>query len=606
MMDQQKAMMQTPRRGFLPVTDRLLIVPQDPIPLLEPAMASSISRFLRQSSAVLVASGAVLAAADGQPSASATSAQESTGNGAKMAIDGSPATIWHSQWAPTAASLPQAITLDRGVEGTVASLIYLPRPGGGNGTITAYNVYVSSDGTAFTKVVSAGVWPATGKRKYANFAPVPARYVRLECLAGVGNFASAAEISVSDKPSEPDAPYYQPGHVSVVSPAYGAEIRGRTTISLMAPGVTSATVTCWKQGDGLGSDATVATLAVDPQGRASFEFPADDFPHGPITVIISGVAGEQKDNCCLQLYNTGGVSWKEGLPKAPAAAEGMTLIFADDFAKPLSISSTDATARYYDHKPPNGSQDFSSLRFTGFDDPANPFAQVDTYLRIRADEGKGSSGLISSMRNDATGITATAPCYFECRMNGANAPGAWPAFWLLSDYMTDHLKGKDVPCDELDVIEAYGGEGKGSPNAFDKYCVTPHAWAQGDAGKQAEQAALKAIRAGKGSAAMDWAPQVVSMRNVGIPSTWYQSMHVYAVKITVDDTIYYCDDIEIGRHKTLEISKKAPFFFLINNATGGGWPVDLSRYGGIADMYVDYVRVYSGNQGDIDRLNVGK
>jgi hypothetical protein len=34
-------------------------------------------------------------------------------------------------------------------------------------------------------------------------------------------------------------------------------------------------------------------------------------------------------------------------------------------------------------------------------------------------------------------------------------------------------------------------------------------------------------------------------------------------------------------------------FFLVNLATGGGWPVDLSRYNGLADMYVDYVRVYS-------------
>ena len=25
---------------------------------------------------------------------------------------------------------------------------------------------------------------------------------------------------------------------------------------------------------------------------------------------------------------------------------------------------------------------------------------------------------------------------------------------------------------------------------------------------------------------------------------------------------------------------------------GGGWPVDLSRYDGTIDMYVDYVRVY--------------
>ena len=49
---------------------------------------------------------------------------------------------------------------------------------------------------------------------------------------------------------------------------------------------------------------------------------------------------------------------------------------------------------------------------------------------------------------DATGITAKAPCYFECRFIGPNAIGTWPAFWLLSDYMTAHVQGKKVPCDE--------------------------------------------------------------------------------------------------------------------------------------------------------------
>ena len=35
---------------------------------------------------------------------------------------------------------------------------------------------------------------------------------------------------------------------------------------------------------------------------------------------------------------------------------------------------------------------------------------------------------------------------------------------------------------------------------------------------------------------------------------------------------------------------------MINLGTGGGWPVNLSRYNGLADMYVDYVRVYSSAQ----------
>ena len=81
----------------------------------------------------------------------------------------------------------------------------------------------------------------------------------------------------------------------------------------------------------------------------------------PITVRISGENGTVKDNCYLQLYNKGGVSWNEGMPKdPPPAAKGMTLVFADDFKGPLSISSTDPKATYYDHKPPNGWQDFSA------------------------------------------------------------------------------------------------------------------------------------------------------------------------------------------------------------------------------------------------------
>jgi hypothetical protein len=86
----------------------------------------------------------------------------------------------------------------------------------------------------------------------------------------------------------------------------------------------------------------------------------------------------------------------------------------------------------------------------------------------------------------------------------------------------------------------------------------------------------------------------ICMRKAGIPSTWFESPHIYACKVTATDTIYYCDNTEVARHATLPVCKKQPLFFFINLATGGGWPVDLSRYDGVADMYVDYVRVYSG------------
>jgi hypothetical protein len=291
-------------------------------------------------------------------------------------------------------------------------------------------------------------------------------------LGGGASNCGAAPVMAED--SEKRGFETRGPRVSIVSPAYCSEVKGDTTVTVAAPGFESVLVKSWKPGDGFGSDSVVATADLDADGKGSFLFPADSYPHGPITVRISGEKGAVKDNCYLQLYNKGGVSWREGIPKGPPpAAQGMSLVFADDFTGPLSISSTDPKATFYDHKPPGGSQDFSTLRFTSFDKPNNPFSQVDSYLRIRASEQAKSSGLISSMKNDASGITAKAPCYFECRFIGPNAIGTWPAFWLMTDYMTDHLKGIKAPCDELDIIEAYGGEGHGHPNAFDTYMILP-------------------------------------------------------------------------------------------------------------------------------------
>jgi hypothetical protein len=372
--------------------------------------------------------------------------------------------------------------------------------------------------------------------------------------------------------------------IAVLSPAYCSDIRGDTIVDVTAQEATSLTVKCWKQGDRFGTDSVVATVRLDEQRKGSFVFPADAYPHGPLTLRISGVTGITKDNCYLQLYNLGGVSWNEGMPEyPPPAARGMTLVFADDFSGPLSISSTNPKATYYDHKPPDGRQDFSSLRFTGFSEANNPFKQVDTYLRIRASEKTKSAGLISSIKMDASGVTAKIPCYFECRFIGPNAMGAWPAFWLMTDFMTDEIKGRKVPCDELDVIEAYGGEGSGSPNAFDKYMITPHCWDQGETGKALGKAAFKELK------------NPIQMGKFGIPSAWFETFHTYGCRITEAETIFYCDNIEVGRFATLPWSKQHPFFFMINLATGGGWPVDLSRYNGVADMYVDYVRVYQGS-----------
>jgi len=390
--------------------------------------------------------------------------------------------------------------------------------------------------------------------------------------------AMAAEGDLSFDSLSLDPSKYVGPQIAVLSPDYCVTLEGNTPISLSAPGFPSVTARCWKQGDGFGVDAIVAEVILDAEGKGSFVFPAKDYPHGPVTLRIIGENGSAKDTCYFQLYNQGGVSWNEGQPKDPPQAAGMKLVFADDFDSPLSISTTDTNAVYFDHKPGGG--DFSTLPFSGYHSAKNPFQQVGTYLRIRASEKDHSAGLISSLRNDGRGIKAGIPCYFECRFLGPNAIGTWPAFWLMSDW--EHPQGHQGPCDELDIIEAYGGEGPHEPNAHDRYGITPHAWNQGDAGKAIETAAQHESRS------------PVSMKKAGIPSTWYETFHVYGCLVTETDTVYYCDNREIARHKTMPVSKQRPFFFMINLATGGGWPVDLSRYNGRADMYVDYVRLYQG------------
>ncbi len=371
-----------------------------------------------------------------------------------------------------------------------------------------------------------------------------------------------------------------PREVSVLSPEYCSDVKGDTTVKLAARGFKSVTAKCWKQGPGFGSDSTVATVALDAQGKGSFVFPADQYPHGPITVRISGMNGNVQDNCYLQLYNRGGVSWNEGLPKDPPQTQGMKLLLADDFTGPLSIGGDNKKTTYYDHKPPHGWQDFSAHRFTGREEPGNPFAQVDTYLRIRASDKTHSSGIICSVKSDGSGIKATVPCYFECRFIGPNVIGTWPGYWLL----TDNLSNTNQPCDELDILEAYGGEGPGHPNAKDIYMITPHAWSQKGSAAEAQCNTFYRTKS------------PCHMSKFGIPSTWYETFHTYGCKITETDTIYYCDNIEVVRHPTLPVSKQKPHFFMVNLATGGGWPIDLSRTHGLADMYVDFVRVYQGKK----------
>lgn len=366
--------------------------------------------------------------------------------------------------------------------------------------------------------------------------------------------------------------------IQIIEPACRSEAKGEVTVKFTAAGMDEAKAYCWRQpteenpGEwGHDADLTPTTLKLGKKGEGSFSFNADDFPAGPMNVRIytTNKKGE-KDVFELQLYNLGGVRWNMGIPATdPPGASGLKLVFSDDFNGPLSISNDGRNARYNAHKPRFG--DFSGWPFSDVGGADNPFRQVDSYLKIEARKKpgtKGSTGLIASVDMDGKGFWAKAPCYLECRFTAQSAPGTWPAFWTITG-LDEGFAG-----DELDIVEAYGGVGKGNPN-HTGYGVASHFWLQtqpeGHPGK------------------------VIPIMELGGKSYWSTTFHTYGLYIGLEETIYYFDNIEVFRHPTNNISRDYPHTFLVNYAIGGisGWPIDLERYGNGSDMYIDFVRVYA-------------
>lgn len=448
---------------------------------------------------------------------------------------------------------------------------------------SSYNVQYW-DGSAWkdaagqTKQPSA---PAGNQLNTVTFNAVTATQLRIVFTHAPGAKSGATEITYAGSAVNPPAGNYPAHQVSVVSPAYGSTVSGTVTVKFYAPGMQNVWARSWHQPDSAnpgvnGYDSWFARVTPDASGYGEIVFPAGQFPHGPVTVILSAWDSPDgnpsytyKDDCYLQLYNDGGVVWKQGVPAAPSQASGMSVLYQDDFTGSLSISRTGAGARYASAKPDTAAgSEFGDAIFADYNGPYNPFTVLgDQYLRIRASKTPDGyvdpmgwnrsffGGMLSSLRTDGTGIAATYG-YFEARILMPAGKGTWPAFWLMSQ---NSISQKVPSTAELDTVEAYGHDPSGA-------CQSQHWWS--------------------GS------PEIHETRRStftfgDIASTW----HIYGTKITPTDTIYYIDNVEVWRHTTFE-QAKTPMYFMLNLGLGGGWPVDLARYNNQADMYVDYVRVF--------------
>lgn len=124
--------------------------------------------------------------------------------------------------------------------------------------------------------------------------------------------------------------------IAIFTPAYGSEVQGDVAVKFSAPGMTKAKAMCWQEpttnnSDKWGHDETVVSdIKLDALGNGIFVFPADKYPNGPITLRIYAKDDTKKQDLCeLQLYNEGGIAWKQGIPQStpPGTSWNETCVF---------------------------------------------------------------------------------------------------------------------------------------------------------------------------------------------------------------------------------------------------------------------------------------
>ena len=127
--------------------------------------------------------------------------EETVGENARgsNAVDGNPATIWHTEWESESLSGSHEIIIELSAPTRLKGFTYLPRQDGQeNGSIQRYEFYVSDDGQDFGSSVAKGEFARGKELKSVTFEPKACRYVKLRARSEINGQAwtSAAEIGV--------------------------------------------------------------------------------------------------------------------------------------------------------------------------------------------------------------------------------------------------------------------------------------------------------------------------------------------------------------------------------------------------------------------------
>lgn len=130
-----------------------------------------------------------------------TADSESTTNPAVYALDGDPATFWHTPWRQAVPPHPHWLMLEFKEPLRLTGLQYLPRQDRSNGWIKDYRVEVSADGQQWRQV-GAGTFEASKRLETVAFSePVKALFLRLTATSESQGqpFSSVAELMVMEK-----------------------------------------------------------------------------------------------------------------------------------------------------------------------------------------------------------------------------------------------------------------------------------------------------------------------------------------------------------------------------------------------------------------------
>ena len=130
--------------------------------------------------------------------------EEPPNEGAALAIDDDPNTIWITEWQLKEPKHPHEIRIDLGEPAEIEGFGYLPRKGNPNGTIEDYEFYVSPNGSDWGAPAAKGefTYPEEiGYRRVSFEKSVSGRYIRLVALSEKNGrpWTSAAEIDVFGK-----------------------------------------------------------------------------------------------------------------------------------------------------------------------------------------------------------------------------------------------------------------------------------------------------------------------------------------------------------------------------------------------------------------------